>query len=255
MPWGIAAISAAGAIGSGILGSNAAGDAAKAQSNAANLASKTELDMFNQTVAREQPFVDAGTNALSGLQKLLGLGPGGVGTPSSPILAMLGLGGPGASGTIDPRTFQGSPGYQYQLQEGTNAVTNAASRTGGLGGNALRALQQTGQGLANQNWSQYLGQGSNAFQNLVGNVSNLSGMGLNAASNLGDIGTKVAAQVGGNQIGAGNAIAAGDIGSSKALQGMIQNLVSSLTTGYSGGGFGGGGGSGGSNFINLNGMY
>lgn len=239
MPWGVAAATAIGAGGSiynGIMGRNAAKDAAGAQVQAANIASQTERDMFNQTTAREQPFVNAGTNALGSLQQLLGIGPGGAGA-TSPILKMLGL-GPGGTGNIDPSTFQGSPGYQYQLQQGTNAVTNSAH--GNLGGNMLRALQQTGQGLANQNWNQYLGQSNNAFNSLVGNVSNLVGTGASAAGQLGTIGTNVAGQIGGNQIGAGNAQAGGIIGGANAMAGGIDGLLKALATGAmaSGGGNG-----------------
>lgn len=253
MPWGVAAATAAGSIASGIIGSNAAGDAAKAQVAATNQASQTELNMFDQTSARFQPYVDAGTNGLASLQNLLGLGGPGGGTSSSPILQMLGIGTPGTPGTgsIDPSKFQGSPGYQFQLQQGMDAVTNSAAAHGGLGGNALRALQSTGQGLANQDWNQYLGNAGNAWQNLVGNVSGVANSGQNAAAKLGTIGTDVAGQVGGNQIGAGNALAAGDMGSAKAIQGMIQGLVSAMGTGAGGGGgmsglmslLGGGGGS------------
>jgi hypothetical protein len=196
--------------------------------------------MYNQTVAREQPFVTAGTNALPGLQTLLGLGPGGTGTPTSPILAMLGL-GPGGTGNINPATFQGSPGYQYALQQGTNAVTNAGSLTG-AGGNQLRALQQTGQQLANQNFSQYLGNANTAYQNLVGNTQNLVGTGANAAANLGGIGTTVGGQIGNNAVGAGNALAAGTIGSANALAGGIGGATNNLLTSYLLSNLGGGGG-------------
>ncbi|HXJ61898.1 MAG TPA: hypothetical protein VNU68_35110 [Verrucomicrobiae bacterium] len=174
--------------------------------------------MYGETVGRMQPYVEAGGNALGELQRLLGIGAGGAGA-TSPLLQMLGYGGAGGTGAgnIDPRTFQGSPGYQYQLQQGTNAVTNSAH--GNVGGNALRALQQTGQGLANQNFNQYLGNFSGAWGNLLGNLSNLAGSGQNAAANLGGIGTGVASQIGANTIGGGNALAAGQVGGANAITG------------------------------------
>lgn len=246
MPFGYAAaIGAVGSLASGIIGSGAAKSAAKTEADAANQASQTELKMFGDTQQQVSPWISGGTNALANLQKLLGLGADGTGA-TSPVLQMLGIGTPGSPGTgsINPSTFQGSPGYQYALQQGNNAVTNSAH--GNIGGNTLRALQQNGQGLANQNWNQYLGNVGNSWQTLVGDVSNVSGTGLNAADALAGIRTGVGNRVGANQIAAGQDIAAGTIGSANALQKMISGLTSSATTGLTGGtGMGTGGGSGG----------
>lgn len=185
--------------------------------------------MYGQTVRREEPFVGAGTNALAELQRLLGIGPGGGGA-TNPVLQMLGIGTPGGAGTIDPTKFQGSPGYQYALQQGTNTVTNAASRSGGLGGNALRALQGTGQGLANQNFNQYIGNVGNSWQTLLANLAQLSGSGQSAAANLGGLGAGAANQISGNILGAGNAAASGIIGGTNALTGGINGGLQGLMT-------------------------
>lgn len=184
--------------------------------------------MYNQTVAREQPFLTAGTNALTQLQQLLGIGPGGGGA-TNPILSMLGIGpGGAAGGGINPATFQGSPGYQYQLQQGMNAVTNANAPTG-VGGNALRQLQQTGQGLANQNWNQYLGNASSAWQQLLGGIGSVVGLGQNAAGNLGNAAQAVGGEIGANSIYGGNALGQGAINSASALaggaNGALQNSI------------------------------
>lgn len=187
--------------------------------------------------------MSAGTNALTNIQKMLGIGAGG-GGPTSPILSLLGLAPGGTAGQIDPTKFYGSPGYQYQLQQGLNAVTNSNARSG-IGGNALRELQQTGQGLANQSWNQYLGNASTSWQQLLSNISSLVGSGQNAATNLADIGIKTGAEIGSNTIGAGNAQAAGIVGGANALgggiSGAIQNILPYLV-GQGGGGGGGGGG-------------
>jgi hypothetical protein len=75
-------IGAVGSIGSAVIGSNAASDAANAQIQAANLASQTELQMFNQTQANEAPYMAAGGNALAELMYGLGIGsPTGTATP------------------------------------------------------------------------------------------------------------------------------------------------------------------------------
>lgn len=243
MPWGIAAAVGAGSVASGIIGSNAAGKAAGQQVTGFNNASGTEQGFFDQAKGNIQPYVGAGQNALAQLQSLLGLGPGGSPQGSNPILQMLGLGGPGATGSINPSTFTGSPGYNYALQQGTNAVTNNAAANGGLGGNALRALQSTGQGIANQNFNQYLGTANTAWQQLLSNIGGISSQGLNAADSLGKMGLTTGSEIGGNDIGAGNAMAAGTMGSAQAIQGMIKGLVSAISS--AGGGMGGAGGGGG----------
>lgn len=243
---GAAALSAGGAVANGIIGSKAAGSAASTEANAYNQASGVEQSMFDQTQQNLQPFISGGTNALTSLQKLLNIGPGTTGNATNPILQMLGIGGPGGTGAgnINPATFQGSPGFQYQIQQGTNAVTNSAAANGGLGGNALRALQQTGQGLANQNFSQYLGQTNSAYNSLIGQLQNISGEGAATAGQLGSIATNVGAQIGGNDIGTGSALASGTLGSANAMAGGISGVTKALASLL----MSGGGGMGGAGF-------
>ena len=239
MPFGIAsaivstlgsAVPLGGTIASGLMGSNAAQSAAAAERAAANQASQTEMSMFNTAQSDLQPWMQGGNNALASLQKLLGIGPGGGGA-TSPLLQMLGIGANGQStGGINPTNFQGSPGYQYQLGQTMNAVTNSAAANGGLGGNALKALQSNAKGLANNDWSQYLSNLNTGWQGLVSNLSGLSNTGLSAANSIGNAALTTGKEIGGNQIGAGNATAAGTIGSANALAGMINSLTTNQKT-------------------------
>jgi hypothetical protein len=61
------------------------------------------------------------------------------------------------------------PGYQFQLQQGEQAVQNSAAAQGGLvGGNALTGIENYAQGLASTNYQ-------NAFNNaLQGYSTNLN---------------------------------------------------------------------------------
>jgi hypothetical protein len=211
--WGLAAVAGGGVL-SGIIGGGAAEKAASEEASAINAATQAEVNMYNQTVAREQPWVTAGTNALSTVQNALGLGSGG-------------------TGSINPATFTGSPGYQFQLQQGLGAVQNQATTSGGpLSGNALKALQTYGTGLANQDWYNYLSQ-----------VTGLSNTGAQAAANLGATGTSVANSIAGNTIAGGQAQAAGTVGAANAvtsgLQGVSQSAL--LYALLQGGGLGGSG--------------
>lgn len=227
MPFGSAAIAAP--VVSGFIGAGAAKDAAKTQAAATDRATAAEMSMYDQTVAREQPFVQGGTNALNALQRLLGIGPGGGGA-GSPILSMLGIGpGGGGSAGFDPTTFRGSPGYNFARGQGIESIQNSASATGGVqGGNTLKALQKFGTGLADQDFYNYLASLSGGWNSLTGGLQSLVGGGASAAANLGQIGTQVAGQVGGNIIGGGNAQASGIVGSSNAITGGLNSSIANL---------------------------
>lgn len=239
MPFSTAALvaggaSAGGSLLSGFMGSSAAKSAADAQARSAQAASVDERNQFNTASAGLQPYQAAGTNALSQLQRVLGIGPGGQG-PTNPILQMLGIGtnGQPTGGGIDPSTFQSSPGYQYQFQQGQDAAVNAASRGGGLGGNALKALQANGQGLANQGWQQYLGNVGSGWNTLTSNLGSLVGSGQNAANQVGQWGMNLGTELGANDTGVGNALASGIVGSNKALTGGLTEGIGDLASVFS----------------------
>lgn len=119
--------------------------------------------------------------------------------------------------------FQSSPGYNFQLQQGLDAVNNNAAAKGPTG-NTLKDLMTYGEGLANQDWwnayNAYTGRQNQTFNMLSG----VSGSGQSAAANLGGIGANTAGQIGNNVIGAGNASAAGTIGASNAFGGAANNI-------------------------------
>jgi len=160
----------------------------------------------------------------------------------------------------DPNTikqFQQSPGYNYELQQSSNAIQNsAAGKTGAISGNMLNALQGNAVGLASQdywNWfnaaDQYGLQNFNAqTQNYMnqystadadywklfgaeqqGNTQSLNallqmaGMGQSAAANQGL--TTLGGNIGQAQIGQGNALAGGQIGGANALTTGIGNAL------------------------------
>lgn len=189
--------------------------------------------MFNQVQANEQPFVQAGQNALPILQAGIGAADGtGIGPLNAAYPAM------------QPFTlaqFQNSPGYQFQQQEGQNAILNNRSALGGVNsGNTLKALTQFGQQNANQDyWNAYNAYVNNYLQGYnqytanqnqrFGQFQTLTGSGQNAAANLGSLSSGVAANIGNNLIGAGNAISAGQVAqgqaASNAISGIGQNAL------------------------------
>lgn len=241
MPWG-AAIAAAGAIGGALITSNASSDAAKSaantQANSAAAANAVQTQEFNTVQQNLAPYQQGGGNALAALQAQLGIGPGGTITPNAPLTT-----------PFSAQAFTASPGYNYQLQQGTNAVLNNASATGGVNsGNTLRQLQSVGQGVANQDyWNQY-----NAYtqrQNTLFNqLFGLTGIGQNAAAGVGNAALSTGNNISQNLVGAGNAQAAGTVGAANASNAGVNNSLPYLLSFAQQ--FGGASGSSGANSLN-----
>lgn len=156
----------------------------------------------------QQPFYSAGQNALTRLQKILGLG------GQSP----------------DFTEITNNPAYQFRLQQGNNAVQNSAANAGNL------FSGQTGKALTN--YSQDLA--STEYQNIINNLSNEAGRGQNAGNQLSNIfqntgvnQSNVGIQTGGAIADLlrtkGDAVASGTVGRTNAITGGVENLTNYLT--------------------------
>lgn len=171
----------------------------------------------------------AGTSpgdAIGKFSQAYGVPPTAFNIPATGGQAGAPTGAPAAGGFQAPASpyggFQSSPGYQFQLGQGLQAIQNTSASRGGLaGGNTLKALQQYGTGLANQDWYNYINQ-----------LSTLSGVGENAAANLGNNAVTSGANIGNALIGAGNATAGGIVGSSNAIGAGISNALSGGVNNY-----------------------
>ena len=119
------------------------------------------------------------------------------------------------TGGTEYQGFQATPGYQFMLDQGQKAIDNSAASTGSLfSGATLKSLQGYGQGLANQEYGNFLNrlaQGAASGQAAAGNQAN-------AGANFLSTGTNALANL-------GNAQAAGAIGVGNALTGGINNAV------------------------------
>ncbi|GAC1664568.1 MAG: hypothetical protein PVS3B2_00400 [Candidatus Dormibacteraceae bacterium] len=186
MPMGwVAAIGAGASLLGSAMSSNAATSAANTQANAANNATAAEQAQYQQTRTDLAPYMQQGTMALGDINKFM----------------------------ANPSMVTQLPGYQFQMQQGINAIDNSASASG-LTGNTLRALSDYGQGTA----ASY----SNTYWNQLMQMANL---GQTSAAGVGNIGASTANSIGSNIIGAGNAIAAGQVGSASAINTGIGNGV------------------------------
>ncbi len=195
--------------GAAILGAGAsvygADKAASAQKKASKSAIAEQQRQYDLTRADQAPWLAAGKNALAKL--------------SDPL-----------------KNFQASPDYNFVRGEGQRGIGNSFAAEGGaFSGNALRALTQYNQNLA---------QGQ--FGNWWNQQAGLAGVGQTAATNLGQFGANAANNTSNALMNAGDARASGIIGSTNALTGALSNGVNQWLyfrkpPGVSGGGGGGGG--------------
>ena len=226
---------------------NAAENAANTSANASKYASDLQYKMFQETAARQKPWLEAGENALAKLTAGINSGRFGSTTPFSFTAA-------------DFNTFQ-DPGYAFRLKEGNRALDQSAAVRGGLiSGNALKAAQRYGQEMGSQEFRNAYNRaltGYNANQEAVQRAYNqLAGVsgtgqvtgqqigaaGQNTANNMSNLAMVNAANQGNALMAQGNARASAYTGIGSALgqglQGIYnnRNFFSNLFSGNSGGG-------------------
>jgi hypothetical protein len=199
MPWGVAA-----AVGGALVGGIASNMAAGTQADAANNATNAQQAMFNTTVANEQPYMTAGSTALSTLN-------GQLPTLNTPI------------NNTNWQQYM-DPGYQFQLGQGQQALQNSqAAGDGAMSGAAMKGLIQYNQNYANTAYSNAFNQYQTQNSNIYSRLANLANLGQNAAAGTGQAAVATGANEANTITGAGNAEAAGIMGTGNAVSGGISN--------------------------------
>lgn len=200
----IGGIAAVGTLASTAIGASAAGDAANAQVQAANTAAQTQLSMYNSTKQSLSPFTSAGSNAFSQLASIFGFGGSGSSAPNMAALTS---------------QLQQTPGYQFTLGQGTQALDrSAASRGLDLSGGQLKDLTNYGQGLAM----------SNAYQPYISQLDSAAGLGESAAAMVGNAGTAAGQGIASSQLAAGQASAAGTVSQANTLGSGLNQFANSF---------------------------
>lgn len=83
------------------------------------------------------------------------------------------------------QSFHQSPGFQFQTQQATNAANQAAAAGGMVGSpQEQQNLASSINGMANQDYYNYLGQAMNANQQGLSGMSNLYNQGLQGSQNM-----------------------------------------------------------------------
>jgi hypothetical protein len=109
-------------------------------------------DSLKRSLSMNQPYMQSGNTAMSA------------------YLNSLGIGSEGAQGQQNLRDkFQQGPGYQYALQQAQLATQRKAAASGqGMSGAEQRELGSQAEGLANQDWSNWLGNYQNRLSDIAG---------------------------------------------------------------------------------------
>ncbi len=223
----VSAMVVGGSVLSGVMGANAARSAASAQSDAATRASDAQLaatresnamqqKMYDEKVARQDPYLQAGNTALSQLQG--GMQPGGQFTQN-----------------FAPSDLAMDPSYKWRLQQGTQNLNASAAARGMLGsGQNLKDVMNYGQDAASQEYGNAYNRYRTNREDLYSKLSGLTQMGQNTAADVGTSGMNMAGAMGANTMqgthqsndwltsGAG-AYGAGQIGSANAIGGALNS--------------------------------
>lgn len=224
---------AAAIVGAGVVGavgsSIASGNAADAQTSAANQANATDQQQYNQTRSDLLPYNTAGQNAL--------------GTLASNNYYNNALTLPTAPQPMTEAQLEQTPGYQFNLTQGLKATQNAAAARGlGVSGAALKGAASYATGLADSTYQNQFANAQTLFgdaqtnyqnqqtqqQNNYNRLMGIGSLGENAGATTGNIGSSLAANQASNTVGAGNAQGAASIATGNA----VGNAANSVSNAY-----------------------
>lgn len=218
-------------LGGAMISSNAAGNAAQTQAAASNYATNAQTQEFNTQFAAEQPWLQAGQSALPQLQSMAATAP-----------------------TFTQQDFLNNqdPAYQFDMQQGLNAVQRSAAASGSLqSGGTLKSINDYAQGMASNEYQNAYNRFMTSQNTQFNRLASLAGIGQTANSAIGQAGQSMANNIGNIATSNANAQGAATIAQGNAWSGALSGIgnagmqglmLSKLGSGYPGGYPGGGGG-------------
>lgn len=191
-------------IGAGMQ-SNAAQNAAQLQAQSAAQAQAIQQQEFNTQQANQQPWLQAGGQALSQM--------------SNPYFQQ----------SFTPGDLTQDPGYQFRMNQGTAAIQASAAANGGLmSGNTMKALNDYGQQSASQEYQNAYNRFNNDQSQQFGRLSTIAGLGQNSTNNLGQMGQQYAQNMGNIITQNGNNQGASQIAQGNSWANSISGIGSSI---------------------------
>jgi hypothetical protein len=176
----------------------AAREAGSQQLAATKYAADLQREMFDIINKQQTPYREAGYGALTRINELL----------------------PGLTRPISREELLGMPGFQTAIEQGTGAARSIAN-VGGGGSNVDRAAQKFAiDYTVSQAMPQVLAQRQNIYNTLAG----IAGVGQTAQGQVSQMGQNVASNIGQAAIGGATAYGAGQIGAANALAQGYSNI-------------------------------
>jgi len=199
--WVAGAVVGSSLIG-GAISSSGQRQAASTQADTAAQSMALQKQMYDEQVARNQPFAQAGLTAQNRMLDYLGLsnntGQAGYGKYAR---------------DFGMQDFQQDPGYQFRLGEGLKALDRQAAARGGLiSGAALKAAQGYGQDQASQEYTNAFNRYQTNRANQLNPLGSLMSSGQAAVNNQATAAGNYGAQGAAALQAAGQATAAGQLG-------------------------------------------
>lgn len=190
-----------------LIGAKASKSAASTQAAAAEQASDLQREIFQQTRADQEPWRQAGVNALGVMQSTAGNVP--------------------AAFKFGDYEFKADPSYGFRLSEGQKALDRQAAARGGLiSGGALKAAQRYGQEMGSLEFGNAYNRALTSYgtdvareNQLYNRQAALAGIGQTSTNLVGQAGQNYATNVGNLMTGGAAAQAAGQVGVANALTG------------------------------------
>lgn len=178
---------------------NAANDAAQLQAGAAQSGVDEQRRQFDAIQKLLQPYVQAGTGALTGQQDLVGLN-----------------GAPAQQQSID--ALQQSPMFRALLKQGETSILQNASATGGLrGGNTQAALAEFSPNLLAQ-----------TINDQYARLGGLTQLGQNSAVMQGNAGLTTGSNIAQLLQQQGSALAGGALAGGKEAAAPLNSIMNGL---------------------------
>jgi hypothetical protein len=199
--------------------SGAAREAANTSAAANDRALALQQRMYEEGVARQQPRLAAGNNALAQMQS---------GAFAQPAAFKFGAG-----------DYQADPGYAFRLAEGQKLLDRTAAREGRIfSGSALKAATRYGQDMASQEFGNAYNRALTGYNADVARsntgynrLAGLAGVGQTAGTQIGTAGQSYATNAGNLMMNQGDVQGNAMLASERARQSAYGNIGKALGSG------------------------
>jgi len=182
------------------------------QEQAARQNNDLQTRMYDETVARSQPYTDVGARAITSLGTRV-------------------LDGGDLSGGVNMADWQQDPSYQFRLQQGQQALERGAAARGNLYSPAAsKALMDFGQGLASNEYGTIYARREAEQNNLYSRLAGLAQGGAQSGQFQTAAGQNMANNIGQTNMSLADARTAGRLGAQQQGYSMFNTLLGAGAT-------------------------